>query len=107
METRYRVHMSVTDGQTERHRQTDRQTDTGLGSRAGSHARLGVPYCIGVPCWVWDPVLGQGSCADSGIPCWVGGAPWNSENSFNGFVDPKNLGVAFDFAFLSCLVFEL
>ena len=60
-----------------------------------------------------DHVFGWGPCAWSVIPCWVGGpvlgrgAPWNSENSFNGFVDPKNLGVAFEFAFLSCLVFEL
>ena len=80
-----------------------------------------VPMLDQGPILRWGPVLGRGSCAGSGVQCWVrvpvlgrgpvlsrgSGAPWNSENSFIGFVDPKNLGVAFEFAFLSCLVVEL
>ena len=61
----------------------------------------------GVLCWVEGLVLDQGFHAGSGVPFWVGGVSWNSENSFIGSVDPKNLGVAFEFAFSSCLVIEL
>ena len=60
-----------------------------------------VPMLDQGPILRWGPVLGRGSCAGSGVQCWVrvpvlgrgpvlsrgSGAPWNSENSFIGFVD--------------------